>query len=167
MPHLSDLDGAEDIIEFAPNYADLTDRQKLNVWGEIISAVALFESSWKPCGRFKEELAEPDSVTDEPVVSEGLLQLSYQDLKSYAALHLPFDWQADKLLARTDCSKTILDPLMNLTAGIAILTHLVQKHSRIQIEHPYWSTLRDSAAGNTKVPEIIEMVKKLPFVKEA
>ena len=162
-PHLPDLDIAADITQFAPRYGTLHDDQKLAVWGELISAVAYFESSWNPCSRYKEPMADKDSVTGEPIYSEGLLQLSYQDVKTYSQLHLPFDWNADKLLARDDCSKTILDPLRNLTGGIAILVEQVRKHKAIILKRPYWSTLRDPAAGTTKVPEIIDMVRKLPY----
>jgi hypothetical protein len=159
---------ASDITEFAPNYASLNEAQQLNVWGELISGVARFESSWNPCDRFKENFAKPDPITGEPVVSEGLLQLSYQDVTGHPKLDGLFDWEKDKLLDRKDCSKTILEPLRNLTGGIIILTDQIQKHSKIILKSPYWSTLRDSDTGKeTKVEEIKTMVKKLPFVESA
>jgi hypothetical protein len=77
-PRLPDLSAAIDITRFAPKYSPLDDDQKLGVWGELISAVIYFESSWKPCSRYKEPMADKDSVTGEPVYSEGLLSLSYQ-----------------------------------------------------------------------------------------
>jgi hypothetical protein len=163
--HFTTLDTASDTSQFAPKYHQLSDEQKLVVWGELISAVAFFESSWNPCSRYKEPMSENDSITGEPIYSEGLLQLSYQDVKSYPQLNLPFDWAADKHLLRTDCAKTILDPFRNLTGGISILTYLVSKHRKVILMKPYWSTLRDPAtAKTTKVNEIIAMVKKLPFV---
>jgi len=166
-PRMKFLGISRDITEFAPNYASLNEAQQLNVWGELISGVARFESSWNPCNRFKENFSKPDPITGEPVVSEGLLQLSYQDITGHPKLDGLFDWEKDKLLDRNDCSKTILDPFKNLTGGIIILADQIQKHSKIILKSPYWSTLRDPDTGeNTKVPEIKAMVRKLPFVKK-
>ncbi|MEN0057917.1 MAG: hypothetical protein AAGB31_03715 [Bdellovibrio sp.] len=59
-----------------------------------------------------------DLVTGKQVVSEGLLQLSYQGVPNYGAtLKYPLcriEWSKDKNLAATDSKKTILDPLINL-----------------------------------------------------
>jgi len=162
------LTRASDITEFARNYPSLNEVQQLNVWGELISAVARFESSWNPCNRFKENFPKPDPITGELVVSEGLLQLSYQDVTSHPKLDGLFDWEKDKLLGREDCSKTILDPFRNLTGGVIILSDQVQKYSKIILKSPYWSTLRDPATGkDTRVAEIKAMIKKLPFVNGA
>ncbi len=107
-----------------------------------------------------------DKVTGEPVYSEGLLQLSYQDVLSYPHLGLPFDWNADKVLVRTDCSKTILDPLKNITGGIAILAEQIRRQGMIVLKHPYWSTLGDPSIWTaSKVAKIIDMVRKLPFAE--
>jgi hypothetical protein len=161
-PHLQELDIATDIVEFVPKYKDLTDEQRMHVWAELVSGVALFESGWKPCDRFLETKLGIDKLTGEPVYSERLLQLSYQDVLSYP--NLPFDWGADKFLARADCGKTILDPLKNLTGGIALLAQQIRKQHAIVLKHPYWSTLGEpSVWRDSKAAEIRAMVRKLPF----
>ena len=159
-PYLDDLDKADDIADFAPKYMNLPDDKKLLVWGELISAVSRFESGWDPCNRTLEDLGT-DEVTHEPVYSEGLLQLSYQDVLSYPDLNLPFDWTRDRPLPRTDCNKSILDPYLNLTGGIAILAEQIREKRKIVVVPGYWSTL--GVPTLTKVPEIIAMIRKLPF----
>jgi len=163
-PHLTDLSVARDIRTFAPEYQAATDDEKTAIWAEIISAVAWFESTWNPCERYAEPGMGIDTVTGEPVYSEGLLQLSYQDVKNYPHLEIPFDWDRDKLLARTDCSKSILDPLKNITAGVSILADQVKRERAIVLKHPYWSTLGDPSEWHeSRIEEIAAMVRKLPF----
>jgi hypothetical protein len=59
-----------------------------------------------------------DPVTGKQVASEGLLQLSYQDVPNYGSvLKYPLckiQWSKDKSLSVTDPKKTILDPYINL-----------------------------------------------------
>jgi hypothetical protein len=162
-PHLAQLNTATDIAIFALSYAIATDEEKLAIWGELISAVALKESSWNPCDRYLEKGMGTDPVTGEHVYGEGLLQLSYQDTEGNPELKKLFDWEQDKKLKRDDCSKTILDPLRNLTGGIAILVNQVKHHKAIVLKKPYWSTLGDPGVWkDSKVTEIAAMVGKVP-----
>jgi hypothetical protein len=162
-PHLAELHTASDIATFAPNYGIATDEEKLAIWGELVSALALKESSWNPCDRYLEKGMGTDPVTGEHVYSEGLLQLSYQDTEGNSELKKLFDWEQDKKLKRDDCSKTILDPLRNLTGGIAILVNQVKRRKAIVLKKPYWSTLGDpSVWKDSKVTEIAAMVGKVP-----
>jgi hypothetical protein len=106
---------------------------------------------------------ETDPVTGAHVYSERLLQLSYQDTEGNTELKKLFDWGQDKKLKRDDCSKTILDPLRNLTGGIPILINQVKHHKAIVLKKPYWSTLGDLGVWkNFKVTEIAAMVGKVP-----
>ena len=143
---LPQLATARDIGEFYPTYTKADDKMKAAMWAEIVVLIAFYESAWEPCARYHEVGQGNDSVTHQPVYSEGLLQLSYQDMDVYP--NLPFDWDKDKSLAPTDCRKTILDPFKNLTVGVQILANQIQTYGRIVLRnHFYWSTLQDPATG--------------------
>jgi hypothetical protein len=148
------LTTATDITFFCPQYQSLRDNLKIAIWAELLVQVAFFESAWKPCCRYREDSMGIDPITKEQVYSEGLLQLSYQDLQVLPSL--PFDWAEDQKLSRNDCAKTILDPLKNLTGGVNILTHQISRHRAIILSTGvYWSTLKDAKSGrHSKVLEI-------------
>ena len=143
---LPQLEPAKDIEEFYPTYSKADDKRKIAMWAEIIVLIAFYESAWEPCARYHEMGLGNYSITHQPVFSEGLLQLSYQDMDVYP--NLSFDWEKDKSLAPTDCAKTILDPFKNLSAGVQILATQIQTYGRIVLRnHFYWSTLQDPATG--------------------
>jgi len=154
---LPQLDSARDIEEFYPTYTKVDEKMKVAMWAEIIVLIAFFESAWEPCARYHEISLGNDSVTHLPVFSEGLLQLSYQDMDVYP--DLPFDWERDKSLAPTDCTKTILDPYNNLAAGVRILAAQIQTYGRIILRnHIYWSTLQDPATGKHSRAERMKLI---------
>ncbi len=156
------LKGASDITKFCPKYSFLTHNQKLNFWVYLVSAMIKYESNFKPTCRFLEWPLGKDSVTGLPVYSEGLLQLSYQDVKSYAFCN-QFDWSKDKLLTVDDARKTIFDPHLNLTCGIRILNAQVKRKGMIAARG-YWSVLFPSGThSNSKVKEISALTKQIPF----
>src|SRR5665213_1271523 len=61
------LPGTADIENFCPNYARLSDPQRVNFWAFLVSAVAKYESSFNPAGRYKETTMGIDPVTNLPV----------------------------------------------------------------------------------------------------
>lgn len=143
---LPQLEPARDIAEFYPTYARVGEGMQALMWSEILVLLAFFESAWDPCARYHETGLGNDTVTHLPVYSEGLLQLSYQDLDVYS--NLPFDWEKDKSLAPTDCTRTILDPFKNLSAGVVILAAQIQTYQKIVLKkNYYWSTLQDPSIG--------------------
>jgi Putative peptidoglycan binding domain/Transglycosylase SLT domain len=153
----------EDLLEFRPDYNDLNRKQKISVWGELISAICLFESSWIPTSWMVEKTMDKDPVTGIQVKSEGLMQLSYQDKKSYASLPCRLDWNADKLLDQNDTSKTIFNPLINLEFGINILAYQIFKFKKIAlIKNVYWAVLRKTGKSS-RIIEITQMIQNLTF----
>lgn len=158
------VEGPSDVTSFCPDYHTLTLNQKISFWAYFFSAVAKFESAFKPTTRFKETGLGTDSITGEPVYSEGLLQLSYQDVKSYPFCN-EFDWSKDRLLSRTDPKKTIFDPYKNLTCGIRILNKIAAGKGRISFPSGhYWSVLM-SSHKNSKVSAIQSLTKAIPFCR--
>lgn len=153
----------EDIIWFRPDYQSLSRKQKINVWGELISAVCKFESGWKPWSYMTETTMKNDPVTGKQVKSEGLMQLSYQDKKNYPMLICRFDWEADRNKADNDKTRTILDPFINLEFGIQILARQIERTKKIALESGvYWAVIKLNGRYS-KLPGIIKMVKSLNF----
>ncbi|MNL15369.1 hypothetical protein D3C87_1363530 [compost metagenome] len=111
--------------------------------------------------RFHESTMGTDSVTKQPVYSEGLLQLSYQDVRGYP--FCDFNWEVDRKLKVTDIRKTIFDPYKNLDCGVGIMSRQLARSGLITVKtNAYWSTLRSGGTYN-KISQISAMVKKLPF----
>jgi hypothetical protein len=156
------LDKAGDTDHFCKNYSRFSREQKINFWGALISGMAKFESAYNPLSRMTEDLGT-DSITGRQVSSEGLLQLSYQDIKGYKFCE--FDWNKDRNLNPKDPRKTILDPYKNLRCGIKILGRQVERKGNILLRSGvYWSVI---AVGhrNEKISAITGIVRKLSFCK--
>lgn len=83
-----------------------------------------------------------DPVTGRQVASEGLLQLSYQDVQW--APYCEFDWSVDKKYSDTDARKSIFDPeKITEDCGIQILDRQVAKKSNIALSSGvYWAVLK-------------------------
>jgi hypothetical protein len=152
------LDQVNDASLFCPQYSKLSKDEKINFWGMLIAEMALHESSWDPTSRMKEGSQGTDWVTGQPVYSEGLLQLSYQDI-SWAP-YCEFDWNHDKNLSPRDPKKTILDPKKNLRCGIKILADQVASKKEIALKSDvYWAVLREGGEYS-KIKEISADIKK-------
>lgn len=157
------IDGADDMATFCPKYAEATKKQKINFWGQLFAAVAKFESSWKPTMRFHESTMGTDPVTKQPVYSEGLMQLSYQDTQWEPRCE--FNWAVDKNLPVQDPRKTILDPYKNLRCGLLIMERQIRKHHKIAIDSGvYWAVLKLNGKYK-KITEISAITKSLSFCK--
>ena len=156
--------GSSDIKDFCPEYFTLTRNQKLNFWVSLIAAMTKYESSFNPTTRMHETTMGTDPITKLPVHSEGLLQLSYQDVQAYPFCN-EFDWNADKHLDPKDPRKTILDPFKNLTCGIRILNWQNNKYDQITVNKgQYWAVLK-TGGKYQKIAEISGHTKAIPFCK--
>lgn len=155
------LEGAGDIKQFCPRYASLNDPQRANVWAQLFVAMARYESAYNPLSRMHETTMGTDPVTKKPVYSEGLLQLSYQDIKGQK--FCKFDWSKDKNLSPTDPRKTILDPFINLHCGVGIMAKQVARTGKILLgSGAYWAVIKTNSKYQ-KINSIAAMVKSLPL----
>jgi len=155
------IQGAEDITTFCPRYYSLTTNERINFWGLLISGIVKFESDFDPTSRMHETTMGTDPVTGKPVFSEGLMQLSYQDVR-----HFPFcdefDWNSDRHLPPADPKKTILDPYKNLNCGVKILAQQIHNRNRITVSKGvYWAVIRLDGRHN-KIEQISALTKKMP-----
>ncbi|HEY3899129.1 MAG TPA: transglycosylase SLT domain-containing protein [Chthoniobacter sp.] len=130
---------------FIAGYDGLSAESKTKFWGELIVAMAKYESSWNPADVYH----EPPPLN---VDSVGLLQLSVQDGGNY---HLtPPVVGEDKLK----------DPAINLEWAVQILARLLSRdkvvassaNGKYRGGAGYWSVLR---AGH-KVDQIISLVRQ-------
>lgn len=155
------LDGADDMATFCPKYSSATKEQKINFWGQLVAAIAKFESNWDPTMRYHESTMGNDPITKQPVYSEGLLQLSYQDIQWEPRCE--FNWTADKNLAIKDPKKTILNPYKNLRCGLIILERQLKRHHRITIDSGvYWAVIKLNGKYQ-KISQIAAYTKALKF----
>lgn len=109
-------------------------------WLAFVKATAKAESSFETCRRYTESKMGTDPVTSKQVVSEGLLQLSFQDAKN---------WDSAATCQRIDYANptSILDPETNLGCGIEIMNGLVGTRSTLRASlGRYWSTIRDKSS---------------------
>jgi hypothetical protein len=155
------LDRAEDISRFCPNYSNLNQKQKVNVWGMLISALVRYESFYDPLARYVEHSMGIDPITGKTIVSEGLLQLSYQDIIPFP--FCDFNWEQDKNLPDKSPSKTILDPYRNLNCGMKILGRQIQRRGKIVLSKgAYWAVIKENSP-HQRIRNIENWVKKLSF----
>ncbi len=154
-----DILSAEDMTIFCAKYPSLSDKQKINVAGQLIAGIVRYESNFNPLTRYQETTMGTDPITGEPVWSEGLMQLSYQDIQGYPFCQ--FDWNQDSQLSPTDPQKTILDPFKNLYCGMRILASQVKRKGRIVIDSgAYWAVIKENGRYE-KIDEIAAIVSSL------
>jgi len=96
----------------------------VDCWISFFYALAKAESNHNPFETYREPLSN-DLVTKGPSISQGLLQVSYQDLKLHKC---PFSWEQDKGKKLTDKTKTIFNPYNNLTCGVILINKKVKKY---------------------------------------
>lgn len=157
------LPGADDIESFCPRYHSLDNNQRANAWAQLFVAIAKYESAYSPVSRMQETTMGSDPVTGKAVYSEGLLQLSYQDVQW--APFCKFDWQKDKNLSPTDPRKTILDPYINLHCGVGIMAKQIKSKGRIVVSSGvYWAVIK-SGGKYQQINNIAAIVKSLPLCK--
>lgn len=152
---------ATDFDYFCPKFKFLSADEQVNAAGMFISGMTRYESNHNPLVRYHEATMGIDPVTDLPVYSEGLLQLSYQDTLYYP--FCTFNWEADKNLSPTDPAKTILDPMNNLKCGLGILANQVRRRGTLVVSTgAYWAVLKQGGAYQ-KIDQIAAIVKTLDF----
>lgn len=152
------LSQAKDMTRFCPKYESLTLEQKQKAFAEMIVGISYFESAWSPVSRMQESTMGTDPITGRAVYSEGLLQLSYQDI--IWAKYCKFDWAKDKALDPKSPLKTILNPALNLDCGVRILADQVaSKKAVVLSKSVYWAVIKDGGKYQ-QIPGIVSLVQK-------
>lgn len=160
IPEYTEFNDLTDIELFCPNYKKIQKPLKMNFWGQFISAISFYESTWNPA-EVTPENHGVDPVTGLQTRSEGLLQLSYRDQLSYK-IDCGFDWKQDQFLSENDRRRTILDPYQNLRCGLKIMAIQLKRDKKIITSNTkqYWKVLW---ADQSTLEKIKSITLKLPF----
>jgi hypothetical protein len=161
----------EQMTPMCPKWKSLSEIQRKQFYADLLFATTKFESNYSPISMYWEKTMDADDVTGEITISEGLLQLSYQD-EPWAKCGFDYKKDKDKHLAdlknrvklnkqswkSLHPDKTILNPERNLICGIKIMNYRVN-HKKLQGQEfqkmmgAYWAAIRDHG------PEIKSMMK--------
>jgi hypothetical protein len=130
-----------DVRKLCPNFYHMSDTDKRVFWAYLFQALAGAEAGLNPTTNVRHpQMAKVDKVTGQPVHSEGLLQLTFEDQKSYGC---DFDWANDRRLPKNDPNRTILQPRNNLECGVKILDNqIIDRHKPLLTKSSYWSPLQ-------------------------
>jgi hypothetical protein len=143
----------KDGAEFHPAFASLTKTERVVFYSLLLSAMARYESGFKPATTYTESFNDGKG---KPVVSRGLLQISQESANGYG------------------CGITkpemLHDPETNIRCGVRILNRWVPKDGYIAGNGSsnvggarYWSVLRNKT--NSKAPAIKAKVRQLMGAK--
>ena len=143
------------IKDFCPNWNKLDQGQKEDFYADFVQAVAWTESGYDSASMYVEDKLGKDPVTGQNVVSEGLMQLSYQDKLQYGKA-CDFNFSKDReafledleahnkgALRSKHLHREILNPQRNLTCAMSIMQKLLTSSDKPlpQVFAPYWSTV--------------------------
>lgn len=163
---------ASKVGDMCPNWGTMTEDQRREFWVHLWWATAKFESGRDPRAMYWEKTMGNDEVTGQLTISEGMLQLSYQD-SPWAKCG--FDYASDKAMHLDDLSrrpvgkqswfsvhdKTINQAERNLVCGNKIVTYYATKvskfsnYSLFQMLSNYWAAIRDDWKTKIK-PEFMK-----------
>lgn len=153
-PRMLSKEVPADVKVACPRFFELTTDQMKTFWAYFLQSVAVPESDFLLTDKYNEiGIKAPDRVTGKPNVSEGLLQLSYQDTKLHGCA---FDWKADQARKPGELA-TIHDPVLNLECGVKILNKQLFGPGRVPprtlfpAKDYYWSVLTRGEPGLEQV----------------
>jgi hypothetical protein len=146
---------ASRMVHFCPSWEKLSRRQRAQFYSDLFYSVASAESDFNSASMYVEDKLGTDPVTGEPVVSEGLFQLSYQDVRRYGApcdFHFSQDREKflEDLRGKTRGSliakhrdREILNPYRGLSCALAITEQRLRESPKSfdLAMAAYWSTL--------------------------
>lgn len=108
-------------------------------WLGFVKSIAKAESGWNNCEQYTESKMGTDPITGKQVVSEGLLQLSFQDARN---------WKSLPTCQKIDFNNptSIFSPAINLGCGMEIMDGLLKRTGNVRKDlGAYWSTVRDKS----------------------
>lgn len=169
MPEILNLPGSR-MTFLIPSWGKQDHSQRAKSFSKMVRCMAQAESNFERLTVYR-ELGIPgkDSVTGLPIVSEGLLQLSYADKRNYGC---DFDYESDKSAFLRDMKKsgqqfygtdgrTILDPYKNLDCGIRIMRKLAvdQRYKTSSTRYAwgrYWAVMRPERPGYKRLSQCLK-----------
>jgi hypothetical protein len=145
--------------QFCPGWLTMTAEQRRWFFVDLLFAIAGPESGYNAKVMYWEDSMGLDSVTGLPVISEGLLQMSYQDGPRYPGIE--FNFALDAPLLRKDWNnrgarqswesmfeeRSTINPVTNAKAAMCVVSQLLLSPKYRGLEFAdtlgkYWSTMR-------------------------
>jgi len=167
MPELLTLSDKR-MLGFCPKWPKMLPEDRVMFWADLLFSMAGPESTWEPTAMFWEKSMGIDKATNLPIVSEGLLQLSYQDKLWYKDCRFDIkgeeekfkkDWQNRS--GRTSWKsiypeRSTLIPENNLHCGLVIYKKLLtnpkySNKSFADIGGMYWAVMRTHKSAHKQV----------------
>lgn len=143
------LETAKDIEKIRPDFHSLNRENQIKVFVELVKAMCYFESGYNP----KSASVDVGVEGNKDTYSVGLLQMSVVDQLNYG-LRFGFNYE------------DLLNPLPNLTLGVAVLSKQVAKHGKLIIKRGepglYWAVLCEGGKYS-KVDSIVKRVQEVKF----
>lgn len=132
----------KDADKYCPKFNSLKEEQKVAVLVTLISAMARYESGFKPENSYKENFKD---AKGNYVISRGLLQISQESANSYGC--------------GITKAEMLHDPETNLRCAVRILNRWIPKDGYIGSTVSgknlggarYWSVLRNSSGSQAKI----------------
>lgn len=138
-----------DIKTFCPNYKNLNSDARKMFWIGLVSAISKYESNFNPSVSYKEAMSD---TYESPVVSRGLLQISYGSSKNYGC--------------GAGSPKALHDSGLNLRCGVKIISHWIKKDDVISSHGGGWKgAARYWAVLRTKKGSIASLTRNLSVCK--
>jgi hypothetical protein len=106
---------------YCPRYATATDVERKAFWVGLLSALAQFESNFRPETRYTENFKGPDGAW---VISRGLLQLSFHSGNGYGCA--------------LQNAEQLHDPETNLRCAVRIMNRLVSRDGALRSTAAPW-----------------------------
>lgn len=154
LPKLLTIESAR-MSRWCPKWSSFDEHKKLSFYANLLWSVAGPESAWDRAMMYTESTMDTDPITGFQVRSEGLEQLSYQDLDSYGYQHSDISWQADKAAAVADYksgrkdgtpTRTLLKARPNLHLALFIMDKHLNQFNKNQsfgdALGKYWYTIQ-------------------------
>jgi hypothetical protein len=141
---------------FCDAWIDLDRNERKQFYADLLYAIAYPESGYANLSMYVEDMGK-DSKTGLPVVSEGLLSLSYQDVGGYPKCQ--FDWKKDLAALKDDVAghkvgdgftshhpdRDTLNPYKNLACGAHIIDVMLKNYPSMEFADmmgKYWAVMK-------------------------
>lgn len=169
-------------VSFCPRWNQMTTNERRETLQHFFVALARAESNFRPhLMYFEPSISGRDLTTGQEHVSEGLLQLSYQDARIYGCrfdydrehreFQQDFEARNERMSWKAQNShRSILQPDRNLECGARIANRLLlssrnAQRDLLQVMGAYWGTLRSGRPSRNKI--IREVQQRMPACQTA
>ena len=156
---------ADSAENYCSNFKSLSPTLKKKFWAKFMAALSRTETEdsrgmWDRYNWSPEPLGK-DAVTHHQVISEGLMQISYQDASQYGCTPKNLGWDHDQHLDVHDKTKSIFNAKINLQCGVRILASQLKNHQSIIYKGSAWHPLHGKGRDYKTLKSNWKYLKKI------